>query len=87
MREMMDNAKWRDEKRETKVKKYREETEREEAEYKSRGAEGHQGGEAFVRNTLLKAAADASSVEKRIQANKHNIQRGHAAMSENFVKR
>ena len=68
-----------------KVKKYREESEREEAEYKSRGAD--QGGEAFVRNTLLKAAADASSVEKRIQANKHNIQRGHRSMAENFVWR
>ena len=43
MREMMDNAKWRDEKRESKVKKYREETAKEEAEYKSRGASDHAG--------------------------------------------
>jgi len=85
LQEMMENAKWRDTQRETKVKKYREESEREEAEYKGRGAD--QGGEAFVRNTLLKAAVDSSSVEKRIQSNKHNIQRGHGSMTENFVKR
>ena len=47
MREMMDNAKWRDEKRESKVKKYREETAKEEAEYKSRGASDHAGKFAY----------------------------------------
>ena len=48
MREMMDNAKWRDEKRESKVKKYREETAKEEAEYKSRGASDHAGKFTYI---------------------------------------
>ena len=40
----------------------------------------------FIRRQLEKAAA-SGSVEKRIQANRHNIQRGAFSMDSNFAKR
>jgi hypothetical protein len=40
----------------------------------------------FIRRQLLKAA-DVGTVEKRIQANRANIQRGSINMDKNFAKR
>ena len=79
----MDNASWRETQRSANVQKHREEVKKEEEELANRGQKSDQ---SFVRNQLLKAA-DAGTVEKRIQANKHNIQRGHSSMTENFARR
>ena len=40
----------------------------------------------FIRKQLDKAAA-SGSVEKRIQANRHHIQRGAFTMDSNFARR
>ena len=78
---MMENAKWREDQRTKNVKHYRKQEEEEEKK--------HLGGTHdpdFIRNQLVKAAS-SGSVEKRIQANKHNIQRGVADMDKHFAKR
>ena len=40
----------------------------------------------FIRKQLERAAA-SGSVEKRIQANRHHIQRGAMSMDSNFARR
>jgi len=81
---MMDNAKWREDQRSKIVQKYREEEAREAKEAAAIREAATEG--TFAREQLLKAA-QSGSLEKRIQSNKHNIQRGNAAMAENFVRR
>ena len=78
---MMANADWRDEQRTAKVKKYRDEEKEEEDQHFSRDHDPE-----FVRKQLIKAA-NAGTVESRIQSNRHNIQRSGMAMDKNFAKR
>lgn len=82
LREMMDNAKWRDEQRSANVRRYQAEEELEEARARPDG----RGAASFIRNELSKAAA-ASTVERRVQSNKYNIQRTSGSMDENFARR
>jgi len=78
--EMMANAEWRDEQRTSRVGKYRKEQEKEEQEAK------REHDPAFLAREL-KRAQDSLTVEARITANKHNIQRGVGVMDKNFAKR
>jgi len=78
---MMSNADWRDEQRSKRVEKYREEDLKEEESHFSRDHDPE-----FVRKQLIKAA-NSGSVEKRIQSNRHNIQRSGMTMDNNFAKR
>jgi len=77
----MSNADWRDEQRSKRVEKYREEDLKEEESHFSRDHDPE-----FVRKQLIKAA-NSGSVEKRIQSNRHNIQRSGMTMDNNFAKR
>jgi len=83
--EMTANAKWRNEQRGQRVDKYRKEAKKEEEELRNRSA-NDESSSSFVREHL-RAAAGAGSVESRIKANKHNIQRAHASMDKNFARR
>ena len=80
LREMMENANWREEQRAEKVSKHRRKEGDEEK------ARMHKYDPSFITKELAKAA-DSGSVEKRIQANRHNIQRGTSSMTENFARR
>ena len=80
LKEMMQNADWREEQRSNKVKKHREKESEEEAARISKHDP------SFIRKELAKAA-DSGTVEKRIQSNRHNIQRGVSSMNENFARR
>jgi len=79
-REMMENAKWRDEQRTEKVNKYREQEKREEDEVRSNRDPD------FIRKQLI-TVADTGSVEKRIKSNSYNIQRSKGVMNQNFARR
>ena len=81
LREMMSNADWRVEQRSKNVQKYREEDKNEENEHFSRDHDPE-----FVRKQLIRAV-DTGSLEKRIQANKHNIQRSGMSMDKNFARK
>ena len=77
---MMENAAWREDQRTKNVNRYKAMDEKEESDLK----DNHD--PDFIRKQLERAAA-SGSVEKRIQANKHHIQRGSQAMDSNFAKR
>ena len=79
---MSSNASWREEQRSRNVSHYREMDEKEEEERMRAGSHDPD----FIRKQLQSAAA-GGSVEKRIQSNKHKIQRGHADMDKNFARR
>lgn len=76
----MENAQWRETQRTKNVKHYKSMDEKEESELR----DNHD--PDFIRKQLERAAA-SGSVEKRIQANKHHIQRGSQDMDKNFAKR
>ena len=76
----MSNAKWREEQRSKNVKHYKDMDQKEEEEINQKRDPD------FIRKQLANAAS-TSSVEKRIQANKHNIQRGVFDMDKNFARR
>ena len=78
---MMENAKWREDQRTKNVKHFRKMDEEEEKKH----IEGTHDPD-FIRNQLVKAAS-SGTVEKRIQSNKHNIQRGVNDMDKNFARR
>ncbi len=78
---MTENAKWREDQRQKNVRRYRDEDNREDTELRTRDHDPE-----FIRKQL-RDAATAGTVEKRIQANRHNIQRGHAVMDSNFARR
>lgn len=80
LREMMENATWRDEQRAKKVHKFRDSERKEQDEIKNEHDPG------FMQRELKKAVA-SSSVESRIRSNKHNIQRGVGVMDTNFARR
>merc|ERR1712043_24935 len=80
LKEMMENANWREDQRTNKVKKHRlKESEEEDSRNKKHDP-------SFIRKELARAA-ESGSVEKRIKSNRHNIQRGVSSMSENFARR
>lgn len=79
-REMMDNAKWRDDQRTKSVNQYRSEEQKEKDELEKKRDPD------FIRKQLLQAAA-SGSVEKRIKSNSYNIQRSKVNMDHNFMKR
>lgn len=80
LKEMMENASWREGQRAKKVNLYRDEIKLEENE--NRGDHNPE----FIRKQL-NACADNSTVESRIKSNKYNIQRGFRDMDTNFAKR
>ena len=81
LKEMMENAKWREDQRTKNVKHFRKMDEEEEKKH----IEGTHDPD-FIRNQLV-TAASSGTVEKRIQSNKHNIQRGVNDMDKNFARR
>ena len=76
--EMQENAKWAEKKQKERHEKYKKEEETEEVQKKH--------DPDFIRRELARAT-DSNSVEKRIQANKHNIQRGALHMDTNFARK
>ncbi|XP_034452323.1 pre-mRNA-splicing factor CWC25 homolog [Hippoglossus hippoglossus] len=81
-REMMDEAKQRDEDRENNVKRYEKQEEQERQLEKSVKHERHAG---FIHDMKLESAA-SSSLEDRVRRNIHSIQRTPASLN-NFMKR
>ncbi len=79
--EMTSNAAWREKQRTKNVDHYRAMDEKEEEEGKKRSHDPD-----FIRQQLRTAAADGT-MEKRVQANRHNIQKGHGHMERNFARR
>ncbi|XP_069490798.1 pre-mRNA-splicing factor CWC25 homolog [Ambystoma mexicanum] len=80
-REMMDNAKWREEERANNVMKYKQEDEKEKEVDKKDTRDGK-----FIHRMKLESAS-TSSLEDRVKRNIHSIQRTPAALEKNFMKR
>ncbi|XP_029287855.1 pre-mRNA-splicing factor CWC25 homolog [Cottoperca gobio] len=81
-REMMDQAKQRDEDRENNVKRYRSQDELEKQREQNVKRDRHAG---FIHNMKLESAA-SSSLEDRVKRNIHSIQRTAVSL-DNFMKR
>uniref|UniRef100_A0A8D9FC07 Pre-mRNA-splicing factor CWC25 homolog n=1 Tax=Cacopsylla melanoneura TaxID=428564 RepID=A0A8D9FC07_9HEMI len=81
LKEMMDNAKWRDDLREKNIKEYQKEAEKEKEKYNEKYEK-----DKFMRKQLS-IAAEHSSVESRLRSNINNIQRSSHAMSSPFDRR
>ncbi|AWP06268.1 putative pre-mRNA-splicing factor CWC25 -like isoform 2 [Scophthalmus maximus] len=81
-REMMDEAKQRDEDRENNVKRYKRQEEQEKQREQNAKHDRHAG---FIHNMKLESAA-SSSLEDRVKRNIHSIQRTPASV-DNFMKR
>ncbi|XP_078121431.1 pre-mRNA-splicing factor CWC25 homolog [Sander vitreus] len=81
-REMMDQAKQREEDRENNVRRYKKQDEQEKQREQNVKHERHAG---FIHNMKLESAA-SSSVEDRVKRNIHSIQRTAASL-DNFMKR
>lgn len=81
-REMMDQAKQREEDRENNVRRYKRQDEQEKQREKNTKHDRHAG---FIHNMKLESAA-SSSLEDRVKRNIHSIQRTAASL-DNFMKR
>ncbi|KAK5866573.1 hypothetical protein PBY51_020756 [Eleginops maclovinus] len=81
-REMMDQAKQREEDRENNVRRYRKQDEQEKQREQNVKRDRHAG---FIHNMKLESAA-SSSLEDRVKRNIHSIQRTAASL-DNFMKR
>ncbi|XP_067440421.1 pre-mRNA-splicing factor CWC25 homolog [Thunnus thynnus] len=81
-REMMDQAKQREEDRENNVKRYKRQDEQEKQREQNAKRDRHAG---FIHNMKLESAA-SSSLEDRVKRNIHSIQRTPASL-DNFMKR
>ncbi|XP_041640168.1 pre-mRNA-splicing factor CWC25 homolog [Cheilinus undulatus] len=81
-REMMDQAKQREEDRENNVKRYKRQDEQEKQREQNVKRDHHAG---FIHNMKLESAA-SSSLEDRVKRNIHSIQRTAASL-DNFMKR
>ncbi|XP_008316072.1 pre-mRNA-splicing factor CWC25 homolog [Cynoglossus semilaevis] len=81
-REMMDEAKQRDEDRENNVKRYKKQDEQERQREQNTKHEPHAG---FIHDMKLQSAS-SSSLEDRVKRKIHSIQRTPAAL-DNFMKR
>ncbi|ESO96386.1 hypothetical protein LOTGIDRAFT_143990 [Lottia gigantea] len=77
---MMENAKWRNEQRKKNVTRYREEEDKEQEEI----INDHKS--SFV-NDMMSEHASKSSLEDRLNRNKHNIQRTQSALDKNFLRK
>ncbi|KAL7740037.1 hypothetical protein ACLKA6_016880 [Drosophila palustris] len=82
LREMMDNATWREADRTKAVQKHREEYAREEAQNQARGFD-----KQFINKEVKKAIDNQTSIGNRIRSNLNNIQRTSAAMDANFARK
>ncbi|XP_064421367.1 pre-mRNA-splicing factor CWC25 homolog isoform X2 [Latimeria chalumnae] len=80
-REMMENAKWREEERVANIQRYKKEEEKERDVEKRDTRDGK-----FIHNLKLQSAA-SSSLEDRVKRNIHSIQRTTAALEKSFMKR
>eukprot|EP00118_Oscarella_pearsei_P018338 m.187671 g.187671 ORF g.187671 m.187671 type:complete len:347 (+) comp39366_c0_seq19:91-1131(+) len=82
--EMMQNARDRDVEREERVRRHREDVDREELEMQEKSSKDVK----FIRSlTVASYSSAGSSVEDRIKRNIHSVQRTSASLSKNFVKR
>lgn len=81
-KEMMDQAKQREEDRENNVKRYKRQDEQEKQREQNAKHDRHAG---FIHNMKLESAA-SSSLEDRVKRNIHSIQRTPASL-DNFMKR
>ncbi|KAG8446555.1 hypothetical protein GDO86_014129 [Hymenochirus boettgeri] len=77
--EMMEDARQREVERESNVRRYKQDDEREKEEKQKKESK-------FLHNMKLESAA-SSSVEDRVKRNIHGIQRTSAALEKNFMKR
>ncbi|XP_030561843.1 pre-mRNA-splicing factor CWC25 homolog [Drosophila novamexicana] len=82
LREMMDNATWREADRTKAVHKHREEYAREEAQNQARDFD-----QQFINKQVKKAIDNQTSIGNRIRSNLNNIQRTSAAMDTNFARK
>ncbi|KAH8282877.1 hypothetical protein KR054_010540, partial [Drosophila jambulina] len=82
LREMMDNATWREADRSQVVRKHREAYAREEAQNRERDFD-----KEFINKEVKKAIANQNSISDRIRANRNNIQRTAASMDTNFARK
>ncbi|XP_034475000.1 pre-mRNA-splicing factor CWC25 homolog [Drosophila innubila] len=82
LREMMENATWREADRTKVVQKHREEYAREEAQNQSRDFD-----KQFINKEVKKAIDNQTSIGNRIRSNLNNIQRTSAAMDANFARK
>ncbi|EDW87428.1 pre-mRNA-splicing factor CWC25 homolog [Drosophila yakuba] len=82
LREMMDNATWREADRTQVVRKHREAYAREEAQNRERDFD-----KEFINKEVKKAIANHSSIGDRIRANLNNIQRTASSMDSNFARK
>lgn len=80
LREMMENAKWRNEVRQKNMKNYEEECAKEEKN-------AQKGSSSDFLNPMMSRHAAQSSVEERIRRNKYNIQRTKMQLNRNFNER
>ncbi|XP_022214942.2 pre-mRNA-splicing factor CWC25 homolog [Drosophila obscura] len=82
LREMMDNATWREADRTQAVRKHREAYAREEAQNRERDFD-----KEFINKEVKKAISNHNSIGDRIRANLNNIQRTSSAMDTNFARK
>ncbi|XP_017075270.2 pre-mRNA-splicing factor CWC25 homolog [Drosophila eugracilis] len=82
LREMMDNATWREADRTQVVRKHREAYAREEAQNRERDFD-----KEFINKEVKKAIANHNSIGDRIRANLNNIQRTASSMDSNFARK
>uniref|UniRef100_A0A8C8R625 CWC25 spliceosome associated protein homolog n=1 Tax=Pelusios castaneus TaxID=367368 RepID=A0A8C8R625_9SAUR len=80
-KEMLENAKWREEERANNVRRHRKEEEQERELEKLKSRDGK-----FLHHIKLESAS-TSSVEDRVKRNIHSIQRTPAALEKNFMQR
>uniref|UniRef100_T1GUA5 Uncharacterized protein n=1 Tax=Megaselia scalaris TaxID=36166 RepID=T1GUA5_MEGSC len=82
LKEMTQNAAWRDEDRTRHVQKYREDYRREEDDHRKREFDND-----FVNKQVHKAYDSQNSVESRLKSHKNNIQRSAHSMNSNFARK
>ncbi|KAI1711770.1 pre-mRNA splicing factor domain-containing protein [Ditylenchus destructor] len=80
-REMMENAQWRDKARDENIQRAAEKLRQEEEEQEKAT------GTSFLRPLRDLAAGSSSSMEKRLQTNKKNLQRSHDHMEKSFTRK
>ena len=83
MREMMENADWREKERSNIVKKYQNQNKNELINQKHNSEKFQKD---YISKSLLKVA-NSSSIENQIRSKMGNVQRGHNSMDSNFCKR
>ncbi|XP_034936075.1 pre-mRNA-splicing factor CWC25 homolog [Chelonus insularis] len=81
LKEMMENASWREKERKKSVKRYQEQAKKDQREQNNKKYSSD-----FIRKQLVKAT-EVSTVASRIKSNMNNIQRSEKAMDTNFAKR